>query len=97
MAKKPKSPHHTNHMLNDDVVNGRDQEIIMEMKKQKIVICGISETTKKGQRTSKYGEFTLIYSGVEKSERVTSSVGILLHNKHTPTRHNLVKHLNTQR
>ena len=81
--RKPKHPITRIACWNITSWNGRDQEIIIEMKKHNIDICGISETKKKGQGTSKYGEFTLIYSGKAKQERAHSGVGILLHGKYT--------------
>ena len=62
--------------------NGRDQEIICEMKQHKIDICAISETKRKGKGSVKCEDYILIYSGKPKQERAKSGVGILLHEKY---------------
>lgn len=58
--------------------NGKDQEIIMELKYHNIDICAISETKKRGKGTSDYNEYILAYSGKPKNERAASGVGILI-------------------
>lgn len=62
--------------------NGRDQEIVNEMKQHKIDICALSETKRKGQGTSRYDNYILAYSGRAKQDRAQSGVGILLHEKY---------------
>lgn len=61
--------------------NNRDQELIEELKQKKIDICAIQETKKKGKGQKDYGEYILIYSGVEKEVRAKAGVGILLNKK----------------
>lgn len=52
------------------------------MKEHKIDICALSETKRKGQGTSKYGEYILVHSGKAKQERAQAGVGLLLHEKY---------------
>lgn len=53
------------------------------MKKHKMDICGLSETKRKGKETSKFEDYTLIYSEKAKQERAHSGVAILHHKKYT--------------
>jgi hypothetical protein len=62
--------------------NGRDQEIMLELNKHKIDICGVSETKKKGKGTTQYPDYILIYSGKEKRQRAHSGVGLVLSNRY---------------
>ncbi|XP_055384192.1 uncharacterized protein LOC129613898 [Condylostylus longicornis] len=59
----------------------RDQEILIELTSHKIDICALSETKKKGKGSTKYNNFVLVYSGKDKTERASSGVGLLIHEK----------------
>lgn len=63
-------------------LNNKDQELIEELKHSNIEICALQETKKKGRGQYQYEDYTLIYSGVQKSKRATAGVGILIHNKY---------------
>lgn len=59
----------------------KEYELIIELNNHKIDICAISETKKKGKGTTTSGNYTLIYSGVHKSEYAHAGTGMLIHNK----------------
>jgi endonuclease/exonuclease/phosphatase family metal-dependent hydrolase len=63
----------------------RDQEVIQELDRHRIDICGIAETKKKGKGSARYNNYILIYSGKCRSERAHSGVGILLNEKYEHT------------
>lgn len=62
-------------------LNGRDQEVLQELKDHNIDICAVQETKKKGKGQKQYQDYILIYSGVEKEKRAKEGVGLLIHNK----------------
>ena len=61
-------------------INGKEVELVEEVKKYKIDILGVTETKKKGQGVQNLGSHTLIYSGVNANERARAGVAILLTN-----------------
>lgn len=61
---------------------GKDQDIITELKKHKVDICALSETKMRGSGLYKYCNYILIYSGEKKNKRTNSGVGIVIHEKY---------------
>ncbi|XP_055389945.1 uncharacterized protein LOC129618936 [Condylostylus longicornis] len=61
--------------------NKKEQETLIELKKHKIDICGISETKRKGKGSVEYEDFVFLYSGKDKNERAQSGVGVLINKK----------------
>ena len=61
-------------------VNGKELELVEEVRKYKIDILGVTETKKKGQGVDNLGSHTLIYSGVDINERARAGVALLLTN-----------------
>lgn len=59
----------------------KDYEIIMEMEKNRIDICALSETKKKGKGNQRYQNYILFYSGVDKDLRARGGVGLLVKKK----------------
>lgn len=49
------------------------------MNKHKIGICALMETKKKRQGNTRYGNYTLFYSGRKKEGRAKSKEEILMH------------------
>ncbi|KAF5301956.1 hypothetical protein FQA39_LY10526 [Lamprigera yunnana] len=70
------------HPESDKTLNNRDHEIIEELKQKNIDICAIQETKKNGESEKDYGEYFLVYSGVEKQIRAKFGVGVQLNNKY---------------
>ncbi|XP_043496495.1 craniofacial development protein 2-like [Polistes fuscatus] len=62
--------------------NNKEQEILQELENQKIDIAALQETKKKSRGQRIYGEYIVIYSGVEKSERAKEGVAIALHKRY---------------
>ena len=50
-------------------INGKEIELVNEVKKYKIDILGITEIKKNGQGIENLGSHTLVYSGVNPNER----------------------------
>ena len=61
-------------------INGKEIELVNEVKKYKIDILGITETKKKGRGTENLGSHTLVFSGVNRNERARAGVALLLKN-----------------
>ena len=59
-------------------INGKEIELVEEIKKYKIDLLGITETKKKGQFYETVGNYKIIYSGVNKTERAKAGVGIVI-------------------
>lgn len=59
-------------------LNKKDEELVEELKKRQIDIAVISETKKKGRGSTEMGDYHMIYSGVEKTERAKSGIAILI-------------------
>lgn len=57
-------------------LNKRDQETLKELKDNKIDICALQETKKKGKGQVQYRDYIMIYSGVEKQTRAKEGVAI---------------------
>lgn len=60
---------------------GREQDILNELNNFKIDFCALSETKKKGNGTTKFGNYVLAYSGKKKEERASAGVGLMIHEK----------------
>lgn len=73
-------------------LNNRDQEIIEELKERKIDLCALQETKKKGNGQKDYGDYVLVYSGVDKGRRAVAGVGILIHSKYKDSIEDCVYH-----
>ena len=58
-------------------MNGREQELVEEMKKYRLDILGISEAKVRGKGVRMIGGTTCVYSGVQR-ERAKADVAILL-------------------
>lgn len=63
-------------------LNNRDQETMNELSDNKIDICAIQETKKKGNGQKLYPEYLLVYSGVPKNERAREGVAIAIKKKY---------------
>ena len=61
-------------------INGKEIELVSEVRKYKVDILGVTETKKKGQGVDNLGSHTLIYSGVNTNERARAGVALLLTN-----------------
>lgn len=60
-------------------INGKEEELIEEIKQAKIGILAITETKKKGQGIQDVQEnYILLYSGVEHEKRAKAGVGIIM-------------------
>ena len=59
-------------------INGKEVELIEEIKKYRIDLLGITETKKKGQFLETIDNYKIIYSGVNKTERAKAGVGIAI-------------------
>lgn len=59
--------------------NGKEQEILLEMKEHNIDICALSETKRRGKGYATYPRYIFKYSGSEKHKR--ASAGILIKEK----------------
>lgn len=51
------------------------------MNRHNIYICALSKTKKKGKGNTRYNNYILFHSGVEKNHRAQAGVGILIHEK----------------
>lgn len=69
-------------MLEHQLLDKKDQEILMEVHRLRLDVCAISETKLKGRRTTTYNNYILIYSGKGKDERTKSGVGIFIQEKY---------------
>ncbi|XP_043499919.1 uncharacterized protein LOC122522697 [Polistes fuscatus] len=63
-------------------VDGAHKNSFAELENQKIDIAALQETKKKNKGQRIYGEYIVIYSGVEKSERAKEGVAIALHKRY---------------
>ena len=54
----------------------------MELNNFKIDFCAVSETKKKGKGTFHTGDYIMVYSGKQKTERASAGVGLIIHNKY---------------
>ena len=54
----------------------------MEVHRLRLDLCAISKVKNKGNETTKYNNYILIYSGKERNERAKSGVGLLIHKKY---------------
>ena len=59
-------------------LNGKEVELVEEIKKYNVAILGITETKKKGKDIDPYEGYKLIYSGVHKTERAKAGVAALI-------------------
>ena len=59
-------------------LNGKEVELVEEIKKYNVAILGITETKKKGKDIEPYEGYKLIYSGVDKKERARAGVAALI-------------------
>jgi len=57
----------------------KEQEVIMDLIKHRIDICGLSETKKKGKGSIRYQNYILFYSGSNKNQRAHAGIGIIIH------------------
>lgn len=62
--------------------NNRDQETLNELEHHRIDICALQETKKKGKGQRQYGEYLVIYSGVDKHERAKEGVALAVHKRY---------------
>lgn len=63
-------------------LNNRDQETMNELSDNKIDICAIQETKKKGNGQKLYPEYLSVYSGVPKNDRAREGVAIAIKKKY---------------
>lgn len=59
--------------------NNKAQEVLLELSRNKIDICALSETKKKGKGIMTYQDYVLFYSGVSKESRAKEGVAIAIH------------------
>lgn len=62
--------------------NNKDQETLKELKDNKIDVCALQETKKKGKGHIQYDDYLVIYSGVEKQTRAKEGVAIAISRKY---------------
>ncbi|XP_030762014.1 uncharacterized protein LOC115886850 [Sitophilus oryzae] len=62
--------------------NNKDQETLKELKDNKIDICALQETKKKGEGQLQYDDYLVIYSGVEKQTRAEEGVAMAVTRKY---------------
>ncbi|XP_030754956.1 craniofacial development protein 2-like [Sitophilus oryzae] len=62
--------------------NNKDQETLKELKDNKVDICALQETKKKGKGQLQYDDYLVIYSGVEKQTRAKEGVAIAVARKY---------------
>lgn len=72
----------TNHFATWNVrgLNGKEVELVEEIKKVNIAVTALTETKMTGQGFKWFNDgFLLFYSSVPKTERATTDVGFLVH------------------
>ncbi|KAL3288948.1 hypothetical protein HHI36_003392 [Cryptolaemus montrouzieri] len=62
-------------------LNNRDHEILKELNDNKIDICALQETKKKGKGQIQHAQHTVIYSGVQKHDRAKEGVALVIHTR----------------
>ena len=58
-------------------MNGKEEELVAEMKKNRLEVLGVSETKVWGNRVKQIGDVVCVYSGVQ-NRRAKGGVAILL-------------------
>ena len=66
--------------------SGREQDILNELNNFKIVFSALSETKKKSNGTTKFGNYILAYSGKKKEERASAGVGFWSNTNYSRTK-----------
>ncbi|XP_056647266.1 craniofacial development protein 2-like [Diorhabda sublineata] len=61
--------------------SNKDYKVVVEIEKNKIDFCALSETKKKGNGSQRYQNYILFYSGVDKNLRAPGGVGLLVNKK----------------
>ncbi|XP_056647272.1 craniofacial development protein 2-like [Diorhabda sublineata] len=61
--------------------SNKDYEVVVEIEKNKIDFCALSETKKKGNGSQRYQNYILFYSGVDMNLRARGGVGLLVNKK----------------